>query len=152
MTIHQLNRLVNLNKDADSGFRTAAANVNNSEIQTLFIKYADTHAKFAAELQAEIDHLGADPSDSGTVGGAVHRGWLDVKAALTGHSVKAMLTACQSAEQSIESSYLEFIHLNHHGQIHTLLHKHSEQIKGFSKHLERLIGEIKDGVEFQTNA
>lgn len=152
-TIHQLNHLIHVNKDADAGFRTAASNVQNSEIQSLFVKYAAAHAKFSAELQAEIDRLGhTDPADSGTLGGAVHRGWMDVKAALTGHAVNSMLTACQNGEQSAESAYLDAIKLNPHGQTHTLLHKHFEQIQAFHKHLTRLVGELKDGVDFQKNA
>ena len=150
--IHQLNHLVHLNKDADAGFRTAAANVNNSEVQSLFAKYADAHAKFSTELQSEIHRLGGDPADAGTAGGAVHRGWMDVKAALTGHSVDSMLTACQVGEQSAESAYLDAIKLIPNGQTHTILQKHCEQIQAFAKRLTRLVGEMKDGVEFQKNA
>lgn len=151
--IHRFHRLIHINKDADAGFRTAAENVKNSEIQSLFVKYADAHAKFSAELESEIDRLGdTEPADSGTLGGAVYRGWMDVKAALTGHSISSMLTACQSGEQSAESAYLDVIKLIPHGQTHTILEKHREQIQAFHKRLTRLVGELKDGVEFQTNA
>jgi hypothetical protein len=36
-TIDQLNHLVHINKDAEAGFRTAAGNVKNSEIETLLM-------------------------------------------------------------------------------------------------------------------
>jgi uncharacterized protein (TIGR02284 family) len=48
-TIDQLNHLVYINKDAEAGFRTAAGNVKNSEIETLFDGYAKQHAKFITE-------------------------------------------------------------------------------------------------------
>lgn len=146
-----LNHLVEINKDAEAGFLTAAENVKNSELESLFAGYAKQHAKFAAELQNEVERLGGKPPDSGTVGGAVHRGWMDVKSALTGHSAAAMLSACENGEQSAESAYLDAEDTIPSGQTHTLLHKHCEQITAFRTRLVRLIGEIKDGMEFQKN-
>lgn len=150
-TINQLNHLIGVNKDADAGFHTAAENVNNTEIQTLFVKYAGSHARFGDELASEIERLGGHSSDSGTVAGVVHRGWLDIKAVLTGHSAKSILAACQGGEESAESAYLDAIKMNPKGQTHTILQSHCEQIKGFSTRLRRLVGEMKDGVEFQNN-
>lgn len=150
-TIDQLNHLVHINKDAEAGFRTAAENVKNSEIETLFAGYAKQHAKFAAELESEIERLGGSASDSGTLGGALHRGWMDVKSALSGHSAASMIGTCENGEQSAEAAYGEVSDSNTTGQTHTLLEKQREQIRGFLARLRRLMGEMKDGVEFQNN-
>ncbi len=149
--IDPLNHLVRINKDAEAGFRTAAENVRNTEIETLLDGYAKQHAKFAAELQTETERLGGSASDSGTVGGAIHRGWMDVKSALSGHSVEGMLTACESGEESAESAYLDAIDTNPTGQTKALIEKHRTQIQGFRTRLTRLVGEMKEGVEFQKN-
>ena len=146
-----LNHLIAINKDADAGFRTAAENVRNSEIETLFADYASQHARFASELSAEVERLGAEPSDSGTVGGAVHRGWLEIKSVLSGHSAGSMLAACETGEQSAESAYLDAANAINSGQTHTLIERQCEQIKGFRTRLTRLVEEVKDGVEFQNN-
>jgi uncharacterized protein (TIGR02284 family) len=148
-TIDQLNRLIQTNKDAEAGFRTAEENVENTEIQTLFSGYAVQHARFAAQLQSEVERLGGKSEDSGTLGGSLHRGWMDVKSALSGHSVGSMITACETGEQAAESAYLDAIENNPHGQTHTLLEKHCEQIRGFRARITRLVGEIKDGFDFQ---
>jgi uncharacterized protein (TIGR02284 family) len=148
-TIDQLNHLIGINKDAEAGFRTAEENVKNTEIQTLFSGYAVQHARLAAQLHSEIERLGGEPIDSGTLGGTLHRGWMDVKSALSGHSVGSMLAACQTEEESAEAAYLDAIDLNPSGQTHTLLEKHCEQIKGFRTRIGRLLGEIKNGFDFQ---
>ncbi|MGA8027853.1 MAG: PA2169 family four-helix-bundle protein [Bryobacteraceae bacterium] len=150
-TIDQLNHLVHINKDSEAGFRTAAENVKNSEIETLFAGYAKQHAKFVTELQNEIERLGGSASDSGTLGGALHRGWMDVKSAISGHSAASMLSACENGEQSAEAAYAEVADSNPTGQTHTLISKHREQIRGFLARLRRLTGETKNGVEFQNN-
>lgn len=150
-TIDQLNHLVHINKDAEAGFHAAAGNVKNSEIETLFEGYAKQHAKFIAELQGEIGRLGGNPSDSGTLGGALHRGWMDLKSTLTGHSAGSMLTACETGEQSAEAAYAEAADANPAGQTHTLVEKHRDQIRSFRSRLSKLVGEMKDGLEFQNN-
>lgn len=148
-TINQLKHLIGINKDAEAGFQTAEENVDNTEIQTLFSGYAVQHARFAAQLQSEIERLGSKAEEVGTFGGMLHRGWMDVKSALSGHSVGSMLSACQTGEESAESAYLDAINLNPSGQTHTLLKKHCDQIKGFRARLAKLVGEIKDGYNFQ---
>ena len=150
-TIDRLNHLVHINRDAEAGFRTAAGNVKNSEIETLFHGYAKQHVKFITELQGEIGRLGGNPSDSGTLSGALHRGWMDVKSALTGHSAGSMLAACETGEQSAEAAYTEAADANPTGQTHTLIEKHRQQISAFRSRLTKLVGETEDGLEFQNN-
>ena len=150
-TLDHLNHLVQINKDAEAGFRTAAENIRNSELETLFNGYAKQHANFAAELQQEIKRLGGTFSDSGTLGGALHRGWLDLKSTLSGHSAAAILASCETGEESAEAAYSRAADANPSGQVHTLIDKHWQQIQGFHTHLCRLIGETKDGIDFQKN-
>ena len=57
----QLNHLVVVNNDAEAGFLTAAKNVRNSEIQTLFEGYASRHAALSAEIQDQVARLGERP-------------------------------------------------------------------------------------------
>jgi uncharacterized protein (TIGR02284 family) len=150
-TIHHLNHLASVNRDAEAALRTAAGNVKNSEIDSLFLGYAKQHAKFAAELETEIERLGGKAAESGTLGGAIERGWMDLKSALSGHSVAAMLSSCESGEQSAEVSYTNAVEAHPSGQTHTLIEKHRQQIIGFRTRLARLLGETKNGVEFQKN-
>ena len=150
-TIDQLNHLVHINKDAEAGLLTASENVKNSELGSLFGGYAKQHAKFGRELQEEIERLGGTVSDSGTIGGALHRAWMDVTSALTGHSAASMLSACESGEQSAEVAYHDASDQNPTGQTHALIEKHRQQIIGFHTRLARLVQETKDGVDFQKN-
>ncbi len=150
-TIDQLNHLVHINKDAVASLHTAAENVKNSELETLFGGYARQHSKFITELEGEIKRLGGARSDSATIGESLHRAWMDVTSALSGHSAASMLNACESGENSAEIAYHDASDQNPTGQIHALIEKHHQQIIGFHAHLARLVKEMKDGVEFQAN-
>jgi uncharacterized protein (TIGR02284 family) len=150
-TLDGLNRLIQVNKDAETAFHAASENVKNSELDSLFDGYAKQHAKFAAELEQEIQRLGGNFSESGTLGGALHRGWMDLKSTLSGHSAAAILESCQAGEESAEVAYADAADEYPGGQTYTLIEKHRQQIKEFRTRLTRLVGETKDGVEFQTN-
>lgn len=149
--LDHLNHLVEINKNAEAGFLNAAENVKNSELESQFTGYAKQHAKFAAELQKEVEHLGGNPPDHGTVGGAIHRGWMDVKSALTGHSAAAILSTCASGEDSALAAYADAEADISSGQVFSLLQKQREQVVAFRTRLDRLVGETKDGVDFQKN-
>lgn len=148
----QLRRLIHINRDAESGFETAARSIKNSELETLLLGYAKQHAKFAKELQAELDRVSGDQvTESSTSGAALHRRWLDLKSALVGHSPKAVLSACEDEAQAAEAGYADAGTFGFTGAVGSLITKHEQQIKETHKHLCRLLGEIKDGVDFQPN-
>jgi uncharacterized protein (TIGR02284 family) len=149
--IDRLNQLVHINKDAETGLLAAAENVKNSELETLFSGYAKQHAKFVTELEEEIKRLAGDFSDSRTLGGTLHQGWLDLKSTLSGHSAPSLLATCENGEQSAAVAYADAAKAEPSGQAHTVIERHLHQIEAFRTRLARLVGETKDGVEFQDN-
>ena len=76
---------------------------------------------------------------------------MDLKSALTGNSAGAILSSCESGEDSALAAYDQAEADISTGQVFTLLQKQRQQITAFRTRLERLVGEIKDGVEFRKN-
>ena len=85
-----LNKLIETCKDGEEGFRACAENVRNAELKVLFMERSQHCAKSAEELQSEVRHLGGDPETHGSVLGALHRRWLNVKTAITGKDEAAV--------------------------------------------------------------
>jgi uncharacterized protein (TIGR02284 family) len=151
LRVDHLNHLTAINRDAEGGFRAGAETIQNSELETLFAGFARRHAKFATELREEITRIGGTVTDAGTIGGALHKGWMELKSALSGHSSAAVLGSCESGEESAEIAYNDVCDLIPAGQTHTLLEKQRQQIKEIRTHLARLVGEMRQGVAFQQN-
>jgi uncharacterized protein (TIGR02284 family) len=149
--VDHLNDLIAINKNAEAGFLNAARNIRNSELETQLTDYASRHGKFLTELQDEVVRLDGSPTHEGTAGGALHRGWMDLKSALTGHSAGAILASCESGEDSAMAAYDGVLADIGTGQTFSLVQKQREQITAFRTRLQRLVGEIKDGVEFPQN-
>ena len=104
-TIAVLNDLIETCEDGVNGFRTAAAAVKNAEAKTLFASRVRMIELAATELQAEVRRLGGNPETTGTVAAKIHRGWIDLKAAVTGQDDAAIITECERGEQVAVKNY-----------------------------------------------
>jgi uncharacterized protein (TIGR02284 family) len=106
--ISLLNDLIETLKDGRTGFKAAADEVDSSSIRTLFHTFILQRSKFAGELQALARSLGeASPETDGSMAGALHRGWIDLKAALTSKDEHAILAECERGEDSAVARYRE---------------------------------------------
>ncbi len=105
-TTSVLNDLIETLKDGEEGFRAAAEDVQSGELKKLFGEYSRQRSQFAAELQTLAQAEGEnDPETSGSVAGALHRGWIDLKAALTTKNDHAILAECERGEDSAVAAY-----------------------------------------------
>jgi uncharacterized protein (TIGR02284 family) len=103
--VEVLNDLIETSKDGEQGFRTSAERVESSSLRQTLEKRAQECATAAAELQALVRQYGGSPEDSGSVAGAVHRGWVKLVGAVTGSDDKAILNECERGEDAALARY-----------------------------------------------
>jgi uncharacterized protein (TIGR02284 family) len=104
-TISILNNLIETCRDGQNGFQTAAEGVKDPNLKSLFEQYGLQRAKFVGELQNEVLRLGGDPENTGSVAAALHRGWIDIKSAVTGKNEHSVLEECERGEDSAVKNY-----------------------------------------------
>ena len=101
-----MNGLIETLKDGQQGFREASEAVKDSQLKSLFSEYSLQRAKFAGELQNEAINLGENnPEDSSSTAGAMHRAWINLKAAITSGDDHAVLAECERGEDSAVNEY-----------------------------------------------
>src|SRR2546427_137923 len=100
-----LNDLLESCRDGEYGFRTSSENADSPDLKALFMRHSTECGVAARELEAEIRRLGGEPASGGTVAGALHRGWVSVKTALTSQDDKAVLEECERGEDSALAQY-----------------------------------------------
>jgi uncharacterized protein (TIGR02284 family) len=103
--ISVLNDLIETSKDGVNGFRAAADAVQSADAKALFLSRAQIIERSVDELQAEVRRLGGDPERTGSVAAAVHRGWINLKSAVTGKDDAAILTECERGEELAVKSF-----------------------------------------------
>lgn len=103
--VSTLNELIETCKDGQEGFKQAAEGVERSDLKSLFFEFSQQRAHFAGELQELVQKLGEKPETSGSTAGALHRGWINIKSAVTGKDEKAVLNECERGEDSAKNTY-----------------------------------------------
>ncbi len=127
--ISTLNNLIETCKDGQNGFQTAAEGVKNSELKTLFHTYSQQRAQFAGELQAEVRRLGGDPEKTGSIAATLHRGWIDIKSAVTGEDENAVISECERGEDSAVRNYQDAINAGLPGDVRSIVERQYTQVK-----------------------
>ena len=101
-----LNNLIETLKDGQEGFKQAAESVRNPALKSLFSEYSQQRSRFATSLQAEARKLGEEKSETSSIAtGALHRGWINLKSAITGGDEHAILAECERGEDSAVEEY-----------------------------------------------
>lgn len=107
-----INNLIQTCKDGQEGFREASENVDDPELKHLLAEYSMQRSQFAGVLQNAALYLGDhDPKDSGSVGGAIHRGWINLKAAIAGRDRYKILSECEAGEDTAVKEYRKALEL-----------------------------------------
>ena len=91
--------------DSVNGYRDAAENAEGTKFQEIFRRNADERSRIAEELRAEIRRLGGNPPDDGSVLGATHQRFLDLKAAVTGRDDAAIINEVERGEDYLKEKF-----------------------------------------------
>jgi len=103
--INVVENLIETSKDSQKGYHDAAEHVKSPALKTYFNEQSAERAGFAQELQTQLATLGRpDKKVSGSVGGAMHRAWLDTKANLGGGD-KTILESVEAGEDRAKETY-----------------------------------------------
>jgi uncharacterized protein (TIGR02284 family) len=100
-----LNDLIETLRDGQEGFRQAAEAVKDPQLKSLFIEYSQQRSGFATALQSQVQSLGNEPETRSSAIGAVHRGWINLKSAVTGGDDHAILAECERGEDEAVEEY-----------------------------------------------
>ena len=141
-----LNDLIETCKDGANGFRTSAAAVKSPEAKALFTSRVQLIEHAAAELQAAVRRLGGDPETTGSVAATLHRGWIDLKSAVTGKDDAAIITECERGEQVAVKNYEDALEKGLPADVRTIVER---QYRGAIQNLERVraLGAVRGAAE-----
>ena len=108
--VDTLEHLARTAEDGAKGFATAADHVDDAGIAAVFRELGAERQRFAEELRAFVaaryhEHV----ADTGSLKGAVHRGWIALKDAVTGSDAHAVVAAAEEGEDHALEQFNEAI-------------------------------------------
>ncbi len=133
-----LNNLIETCKDGQQGFQDAAQHVKDHNLKSLFFEFSQQRAHFAGELQQEVMRLGGEPEDSGTTAGAIHRGWIDVKAKITTQNDHTVLEEVERGEDAGVEAYQKALKENLPADIESTVNRQFTAIQNAHREVRAL--------------
>jgi uncharacterized protein (TIGR02284 family) len=124
-----LNRLIRTCIDGQNGFESAAQNVGDLNLKRLFESYAQQRTEFATELQQELRLVGEEPTDRGHATAALHRGVMEVKAAVSGGDEGAIISECERGEDLAVEAYESALGASLPNELRSLVERQFLRIK-----------------------
>ena len=130
-----LEDLAECSKDGEYGFRACAEQAERQDLKTMFMQRADECRKAAQELNQKISTLGGTTEEGGSATGAIHRGWVSVKTALSTRDDKAVLEECERGEDVALARYRKAMKQNLPADVKQLVEK---QMQGVQKNHDQI--------------
>jgi uncharacterized protein (TIGR02284 family) len=137
--ISVIDDLIQTLKDGQEGFRQAAEAVKHPQLKSLFSEYSQQRSRFASALQNEVRSLGqTKPEDSSSTAGALHRGWINLKSALSGGDDHAILAECERGEDSAVEEYKKALDDDFSPSLYELVSRQYSDIKAAHDRIRNL--------------
>ena len=103
--IRTLNSLIATVIDSIDGYSESAKDADSSRFVSMFNDRAAERRQVLTTLQAEVGRLGGNPEDDGTTAAAAHRGFVNLKSAVTGKDDQAVINEVERGEDHIKSKF-----------------------------------------------
>lgn len=100
-----LQDVVDICIDSVEGYKTAADEIEDESIKTLFLRFTQQRKGFIEEIKNEALKLGIELDSAGTSKGFFHRTWLATKAAFTGDSKEKIIEEAMDGEKKAVEVY-----------------------------------------------
>lgn len=128
--ISTLDELIETLKDGQQGFKQAADGVSDPKLKSLFRDYSEQRSRFVTALQTEARKFGEDkPEDDSSAAGALHRGWINLKSAVTGGDEHAILAECERGEDSAVEKFQKAVEDDLPPALQEIVSRQYEEIK-----------------------
>lgn len=127
--VKTLNRLIEISRDGENGFRACADRVKDPSTGVLLRARADECRQAVKELQSLVTQLGGKPEDSGSVTGALHRGWVAVKGSLSGDTDHAVLEEAERGEDAAMDAYRDALEEDLSASVRAVVTRQFEGVK-----------------------
>ena len=103
--ISTLNTLIESAFDSVDGYIAAADDTRSERLGELFRARAYERGIVAHSFQVQVARLGGKPADGGTLLGGAHRIFMNLKGAVTGKDVQAIVSEVERGEGHIKARF-----------------------------------------------
>lgn len=104
-SVSTLNDLIEISIDGEKGFLESAKVVDDTMLKTFFSGRAQQVKESVSELQKLVRDLGGKPAESSSLGGYLHRRWIDLISAIKSDDTVTVLNEVERGEDVALTAY-----------------------------------------------
>ena len=127
-----LEDLIETLEDGYKGFGAAAEQLQangHPDLARTMNEYSAQRRRFSDELRSAARSIGYDIEENGSATGALHRGWIAVKDALTGDDAHAVLAAAETGEDHAVAEYEDALGQGLPAEVRDVVAKQAAEVK-----------------------
>jgi uncharacterized protein (TIGR02284 family) len=102
-----LKKLAGTLRDGEKGFAESAEKAETPNLKSMFSEISMQRAAMAAELEPLARQYGETPREGGSLAAALHRSWINVREAISGHDDFAVVSEAVRGEDTARGNYEE---------------------------------------------
>ena len=123
-----LEDLIETCRDGQNGYRNAAEHIKNPSIRAWFNQQSLERGQFSGELEGYVQRLGKpDPDRTGSLSGALHRQWFDLKEKISG-SDESVLSEVERGEDNAKDNYQEALKKNLPADVRAVVERQAQSV------------------------
>lgn len=127
-----LEDLIETLEDGRKGFEQAAEKLRadgHPDLAETMASFSSQRGQFSAELRMTANTMGHQIKEEGSAAGALHRGWMTLKDALTGDDAHAVLSAAETGEDHAVSQYEDALRSQLPGDLAGIISRQAIEVK-----------------------
>lgn len=128
-TLSNINHLLAYLHDSHKGYKHSANIIEDDQLEKELINAAARREKMIDTLESVIANNNQKPTQHGTLSGAVHRIFVDLKSLVTGHNPSTTLREIERGENILIQEYHHTLEKISHPEMHQLLQKQLSSIQ-----------------------
>lgn len=105
----KLNELLTKNYDAEAGYKMAEEKVENNDLKEFFNMRAKERYDFGHQIKKEMKTYGEAPDKGTSLKADAHRGWMNLKTALSSNNEESILEEIIRGEKAAVEEYDEIL-------------------------------------------
>ncbi|HET8750662.1 MAG TPA: PA2169 family four-helix-bundle protein [Sphingomicrobium sp.] len=103
--ISTINTLIATTIDSIKGYENSASEIKDDRFRQIFRQRADERQQVVGQLQSEVRRLGGEPEDGGSFMGSAHRGFENLKSAITSGDEKSIVDEVERGEDYLKEKF-----------------------------------------------
>ncbi len=140
-----LEDLLEVCKDGEYGFQSCAEQAKRQDLKSFLSRRVEDCRKGAEEIRRHLAAYGGDTDQGGSAMGALHRGWVSVKATLSTYDDKAVMEEAERGEDNALARYRKALQKPLPQDIRQMVQRQCDGVQRNHDEVKRLRNELRQG-------